>query len=378
MRAGMRAGLALAALLALPATAAASLALMLCTVDRCVAASDSRTWDTIADAAGGDTARKVDTRGAWAFFMTGHPSAWRAWELTAPHAGETAHAFGRRLLGAVPPAFEHRAFTFGVVRYGTPSDAYLAQVTVRPDATVDIAREAGPVPPFAAALGWDDGGADRDARLGQLQQALLTGPGEARMVALARDTLTAAAAQSPKVGGPQHVAVVDAGGARWLDAGARHWDGTNLIVVSAAVTIDANGIRIAPTSAWSAATAYGFTLPDATAGLSAWDTSGTYTLGALLQYTGTNTSQLLSTRLGSTFSASGGTPASALVDAASSSGSASVVLRTIVNGVDYAGQVLLGGVPEFAGATSGSAGSLAGYINVTVGGTAYRLPIYNP
>jgi hypothetical protein len=38
--------------------------------------------------------------------------------------------------------------------------------------------------------------------------------------------------------------------------------------------------------------------------------------------------------------------------------------------------VLFGGVPDFSGGTSGTAGSLVGYINVMVGGTARRIPYY--
>jgi hypothetical protein len=60
----------------------------------------------------------------------------------------------------------------------------------------------------------------------------------------------------------------------------------------------------------------------------------------------------------------------------SSGSEGSISLVANQNGTDSSGEINLFGIPDFRGATSGSAGSIVGYLNVLVGGTARRLAVY--
>lgn len=388
---GVAASLALALT---PGPAWASLALALVTTDRIVVASDSRTWDVAADRAAGDTARKIDTKDTgYAFLMTGFPGAFEAWRQSQPVAGEPARDLARRILAAVQPGRDPEEFTIGVVRYGVPVDAYFARVVLHPDRRVETLQEGAPAPPFSVALGWDQGGAAKTARTTALLRELEARPSEQRMIELASHTLDAAAAQSPKVGGPTHLAVVDAAGARWQTERRLHWNGTHLTVASANLIIDENGVRIAPADSpdYSTLRSYGFNVSDGLLGLGGND-------GA----TNGRDAQLRSTWTGDCTPGVGGRcGASVALDAyandngvAATSGAASFSVSAEAgtsgngfgvasvsvlnnNGASY-GNFHIYAVPSFQGPTSGSAGSVAGYINVLVGGTPYRIAIYNP
>lgn len=268
--------LILALLVAAPSWA--SLAVTICTIQRCVLASDSRTWDTVHDVFGGDTARKVDIRDGFGFTMTGYPSPFDAWLQTTPRPGESAEALARRVLAAIEPDDEIQEAVFAILKFGAPIDVHVIKAEIHPDGTVvtlqDVDRSQLRAP-FAFSFGWDAGGQERDTLMAVTQQELTrTTPTEARMVEIARGILTAASRQSPKVGGPQHIAIVDAAGARWQTPSrhGQHWDGTNLTIVSAGLTIGSTGITIATTTSavWDAPSAFKFSYPsdDTIAGLS--------------------------------------------------------------------------------------------------------------
>ncbi|MCC7179026.1 MAG: hypothetical protein IT177_11610 [Acidobacteria bacterium] len=371
--------LVLGALL-LAAPAHASLALTLCTAERCILASDSRTWDTVRDVAGGDTARKVDVRAGYAFVMTGWPGVFAAWTATTPRPGESAEALARRVLAAVVPDDEGQEAAIGILRFGASLDAYVAKVTIAPDGATTILEDARPAPPFAFTLGWDDGGAARDGLVQVTQRELQqTTPTEARLLEIATGILTAAARQSVKVGGPSHVAILDAAGARWLTTTrhGEHWDGTNLSIVSQNITIDQSGVRITPsTGTWIGTTnGYTFDAGSDVLGLYAFNGAGTNVLMTESWASATPAKTDLLTGYGGSNSAP-----SNYVWLSSTVGAsyANFIIQTNTGSGLNTGIIGLGGIPNFQGATSGSAGSLAGYVNIQVGGTNYRLPVYNP
>jgi hypothetical protein len=127
----------------------------------------------------------------------------------------------------------------------------VAKAKMHPDGRFEILQEASSPAlsaPFALALGWDDGGTSKNDLVQRLQAELRRGtPTEARMVEMARTLLASAAASSPKVGGPSHIAVVDRSGSHWRSRPRDlHWDGTNLTVISANLTIGSNGVHISP------------------------------------------------------------------------------------------------------------------------------------
>lgn len=147
-----------------------------------------------------------------------------------------------------------------------------------------------------------------------------------------------------------------------------YWDGSALKLQSATLTVDSTGIQLAPrgTSSWADTNAYRFT------------TGGSDQLG------------LFGYRDGSAQTVTLGSTSSTLVALASmiasdttntaqfnvtSGGNASLLT---FNGTLYGGDFDIGAIPDFLGATSGSAGSSAGFINVKVGGTALRIQVFNP
>jgi hypothetical protein len=276
----MRYALAILALLAAtPAPAAASFALCLVTADRILVASDSRTWQRATDTAGPDNARKVDVRERYVFAMTGAPELMDAWQRTTLRPGESARALAGRVIAAVA-IDKTRAleFSFTIARFDTPVDAYMARVAIHATGFREVLQQAGGaemVAPFVIAHGWDDDAAPKGALLQRLQAELRTRPTEGRMVAMAREALSTAAAHSVKIGGPQHVAVMDQAGARWRTSAADvHWDGTNLTVVSANVTIDSSGIGITPSTIFSTSRAYHFPVTTGEVGLFGMDAGG--------------------------------------------------------------------------------------------------------
>lgn len=355
--------------------ASASLAVTLATHDRLVLASDSRTWDPSCNCSGGDVARKVDIRDGYGFAMTGWPGAWEAWQATPTRFGESARDRARRVLDAVVAPDQVETFTILMMRR---SDVYVARVSARRGQPYRLLQEATPTAPVAVLLGWDDGGAVKTAASDRLYAELsTTKPTEARMVTLARETLAAAAGQSPKVGGPSHVAVVDAAGGRWLTPPRVHWDGTNLTVSSGHFTVDANGVLITPgTGTWlSTDRGYAFDVGSEVLGTYGFTGSGVQSL--LTQSWASATPTRVQAWAGYGGTATAPDNYAAIVQSATAS-AGNITLQTSVGGVLHAGIVGIGGTPNFGGATAGSAGSLAGYLLVQVGGVDYKLPIYNP
>lgn len=161
------------------------------------------------------------------------------------------------------------------------------------------------------------------------------------------------------------------------------WDGTNLTIGQGVVTLDSTGIEITPdttTGNYVPGNAYRF---DVTSGRQLG-------MSGHVQSAEIHSLNLYATT-DSTHSSAGGqisilatTPSStsgtntAQITAVSNRSQGEVTLVANKNGTSFGGEIRLYGIPDFRGATSGSAGSSAGYINVLVGGTSYRLQIFNP
>ncbi|MCC7244024.1 MAG: hypothetical protein IT180_19035 [Acidobacteria bacterium] len=143
--------MAVALLVAAPAHA--SLALTLCTADRCILASDSRTWDTVRDVAAGDTATKIQIRAPYGVAVTHDPAPLSAWAHLPLVPGESAAALAHRILDAVPHGPRASESTIAVVRV-QPFDAVVMHVRFEPDGRLDVLREARPELPVALILGW--------------------------------------------------------------------------------------------------------------------------------------------------------------------------------------------------------------------------------
>lgn len=153
------------------------------------------------------------------------------------------------------------------------------------------------------------------------------------------------------------------------------WDGTNVVLGQSTLTIDSTGIILAPSSlsSWVAANAFRFSSAAShTMGTFGYEASSVSGLKIFSSGT-TNASQIDMTASNSTSAAQivvgvnipGGTATGAIELVANSSGA-------------YTGAIGIGGIPNFRGSSAGSAGSLAGYINIQVSGTAFKIPVYNP
>ncbi len=159
------------------------------------------------------------------------------------------------------------------------------------------------------------------------------------------------------------------------------WDGANLSFGQSTVTIDSTGIRLEPDTAagnYVPINAYRFTTVAGTdLGMSAHILSGiSHTLYLHATTDSTARDGLISILASTPSSVSGINQASiALV---SNSSQSEIALVTRKNGVLRGGEIRLSGIPDFRGATSGSAGGISGYINILVDGVSYRLAIYNP
>ncbi|MEO8520052.1 MAG: hypothetical protein ABI603_01740 [Acidobacteriota bacterium] len=198
-----------------------SVAVFLATHDRVVAASDSRARDGATYA---DTTRKVHLDGTGIFAASGHGDlALDAWRRTPAVRGESAEARAKRIV----PAMEHgliaepeEALTlFGICQWrdGRP-DVHALKVRIAPMSTTAQIVEEGAVPAGAVALvfGWDDQPDKPGLVRRDILPTLTRAPTEAVMVQLARDLIARAAEQSLKVGGAVFVAVLDAGGPKWV------------------------------------------------------------------------------------------------------------------------------------------------------------------
>ncbi len=371
----------------LPPSAEGSYALALLTSERAVLVSDSKAWDVSADAAVAGTFRKVDVRAEYAIAMTGSPTAFVAWQGTVPLPGERPRDVVRRLVAAMAPAPAGRESAMVVVRWGASPEFYVAKAVAGPrgwrlERGAYDSRESPASWPAVVGLGWDAHPARKRAVQAEIQ-ARLPGATEAAMVKLAREAVAEAARWSAKVGGMTHVAVLDRAGGRWLTpAPGVAWDGitASVTVQSSRMVIDATGISLVPngSATFDGNSAFKFTVPDGRAGAFGYDfvSGGTQVRGILqdVAYTLTGSHQVSSGLQAS--SPSGGNIAAVL---ATTSGTTSVLSLDTVQGFSTsAGRIDLGGVPNFKGGSSGSAGAIVGYINVLVSGTPARLAVYAP
>lgn len=402
----------LMALLALlPGAASASLAVMLCSIDRCVLGSDSRVWDLECDCVfEGRVVRKVDARGQYGVMVTHDPAPFKAWSRLVPNADESAASLMQRLLDAVPHGPKPGTSMIAVARFDT-RDVVVKRVRFEPDGRTEVLREEQAKMPLSLILGWPFVSDDEfGAIMSRSNTELLTRPSEARMKAMARSILATGAANSRKIGGPLHFLTLDREGARWSDdasggsigwsgtgfwlsgvgtptfrvgdpAGNRlAWDGADLTVGQGTLRIDSGGIYIQPFTSpvWDASSAYRFNVSNGVLGFAGFDvTNDTRAASVSSSWTGGGSAYTVQSTLNSTCCT--GTPPNVSTVTASSNSSGSVVLlQTTQGNVANAGQVYVGGILELAGPSSGSAGGIAGYIHVTVGGTPYRLAVYNP
>ena len=133
-----------------------------------------------------------------------------------PHGVLPLRVFEPRYRAMVTHCLERDA-RFGVVLIERGSEVGGGDTRFHVGTVAQIVQAAfTPDLPCALILGWDDcpnssGVIERD-----ILPVLQRGPSEAVMVALARDTIAAAARQSRKCGGPIHTASVDAKGSRWI------------------------------------------------------------------------------------------------------------------------------------------------------------------
>lgn len=146
-----------------------------------------------------------------------------------------------------------------------------------------------------------------------------------------------------------------------------YWNGTSLDLQSATLKIDSTGIKLTPggTTTWVNGNAYRF------------EVGSTDNLGLYAYRDGSAQSAIVQSRSSLTafaqLIASNLTTSSAVVTATNSG---TVSLSTTVSGSAYAGDIVLGGIPQFLGSTSGTAGALIGYITVKVGSTTRLIPYY--
>jgi hypothetical protein len=222
-------------LLALPAVANASLALILCSRDRCVAVSDSRAW--FKDIVTGkrfdshDDAIKIDIRDGYMFATTGvisgpgWPDAWAAWRAVTSRPGESAQQRLDRVTAAIQAQRTNvpapTRLTVAVFRFcGATADGASVELdnAGRAPAKVVEPRVLHEVPYVQAFSPW--GGIDNEPKMGTLLRALynllLTNPAEAQLVAAARAVVLDVETWEPAVGGPVHAAVCDSAGCRWI------------------------------------------------------------------------------------------------------------------------------------------------------------------
>jgi hypothetical protein len=200
-----------------------SMALILGTRDRLVAASDSRAYNE-ARTAFSDTVQKIDLSPDCLFAASGFGGYARAaWHVTPPVAGESAKSRATRVLATMQTgltaAVEPYDVLFCVFRFaGHTPDGHAFKVRVAPGQTRgDIIEQGAPDGvPYVMFFGWDDQPKKEDVIRRQILPTLLTAPEEAVMLMLARETIRTAAAASAKVGGPTHLAILDGDGARWV------------------------------------------------------------------------------------------------------------------------------------------------------------------
>lgn len=227
----------------LSATSAhASLVIVLVTPQRIVAASDSRMCiyaeGVRAEGSGfvgqqlgcEDTHRKVFFAGPFVLAATGQAQgngdrspdvvgAWQSLDLRDESAAQRVDRFLAALKRKPIHALATTLASVGIFKHsGALPDGLVFQLRHEPGQPVAevIERQALPRLPIVAVIGFDDANPAYEAVIARLQAAVEQLPDEARMVDLARGAIAEIAAITPKVGGPVHIAAIDAKGSRWI------------------------------------------------------------------------------------------------------------------------------------------------------------------
>lgn len=195
-----------------------SVALILATQDRIVAASDSRAWDA-ARSTYVDNVRKIDIADGHLFAATGLGDlALDAWQVTPPVPGEAAKPAAERILGTLEEMLlDHEGdLLFGIFRFrGVAPDSHAIRVHVQGARANVLETGKAVTMPYAMCFGWDDVRNTKDFLEQSILPKLALRLPEAAMLGLARETIRMAGFVSTKVGGKVHLAVLDGGGARW-------------------------------------------------------------------------------------------------------------------------------------------------------------------
>lgn len=163
-----------------------------------------------------------------------------------------------------------------------------------------------------------------------------------------------------------------------------------LQIRTGSLRMDSTGIQISPSNAWDISHAYSFDLGDDWLGVPSrfgysgfeFSSGGGSVIGTSVaaEYEGDAPNVTVWNAItAQNWSACGGcNSATAGIYLTATSTFGDIELLTSQGGSTNNGRIVFGGIPVFNGATSGSAGSLVGYINVRVGSTDLRLPVYNP
>jgi hypothetical protein len=199
-----------------------SITIFLGTPDRIVAACDSRARD---GATYRDDVKKIDIdKGAMVGATARGGYVMDAWQRTAAVSGESSRERAERVLTTLQrdyrDAHEDKTdIVFGVCRFAKVPSLYVVKAAIAPGSTdVKVVQDGDPgAPPFVLALGGDDCDVTKAEVIQRdILPLLYRRLSEAQMISLAREIIGHAAKESPKVGGPVHVAVLDAGGSRWI------------------------------------------------------------------------------------------------------------------------------------------------------------------
>jgi hypothetical protein len=222
---------------ATPAVASASLVICVGTAERIVCACDSRAWLFDADRGPGvtagtrlryeDTHSKIDIAGRFIIGATGDSLAeqsgglgvWLTWRALPPGQTETAAQYFMRLLRGLDahmvPWPRPLAAAVGVFGFAPVPDGAVGTITCAPGGKPEIADGTRADRfPIIAVWGWEE--FDWSGIKGRLKLRLAADPNEHDTAALLRAEILGAARQTDLVGGPIHIAVVDAQGARWI------------------------------------------------------------------------------------------------------------------------------------------------------------------
>jgi hypothetical protein len=222
-----------------------SFTVVLGTSSRIVAASDSRS--AAGQRVASDTCRKIDADGRYLSAWTGHQIVGWAWSTTPVVAGEPGDVRAHRVLArlraiaerekypeeGLKPEYHLALALFHCAGGGTITGRYFELVWRTTERRLEVKSTGAIAPggmgfPFAICVGYDEDASGRPfydgvspARRALTVRAfafLRTMPAESAMVEHARVMVTTAArdVRTPLIGGPTHLALLDAAGARWI------------------------------------------------------------------------------------------------------------------------------------------------------------------